>query len=159
MTIVVTSVTRRSAVTSVHADIDALKEFHGALTRFGSAQRDLADRVDTEIELARASLEAKASHARSRLERCRAELDECRNREAAGPEDCSGHARSVSEAAESLERIRLWQYRIDSEASEFRAISSRFRGLLDDDLPRAEGELLGAIASLQDARRIQGAGS
>ncbi len=148
-------------MTRVHADIDALKEFHGALTRFGSAQRDLADRVDTEIELARASLEAKASRARSRLEQRRAELDECRNRAASAdnPVDCSDCDRSVSEAAESLERIRLWQYRIDAEASEFRAISGRFRGLLDDDLPRAEGELLAAISSLQDARRIQGATS
>jgi hypothetical protein len=143
-------------VTRIHADIDALKEFHGALSRFRYAQRDLADRVDDEIELARAALEAKASRCQSLLERYRAELAECRDRDASAdnPEDCSGCERSVSEAAENLERIRLWQYRIDAEAGQFRAISSQFRGLLDDDVPRAEGELLAAIASLQDTRRM-----
>jgi hypothetical protein len=99
----------------IHADIDALTRFHGALTRFRSAQLDITERVDAAIELARASLERPG--------------------------------------AEPDERIRLWQYRVDAEISEFRAAAVRFRGLLDSDVPRAEGELLAAIASLTDARR------
>jgi hypothetical protein len=96
----------------IHADIDALTRFHGALTRFRSAQLDITERVDAAIELARASLER--------------------------PGD---------------ERILMWQYRVDAEISEFRAAAVRFRDLLDSDVPRAEGELLAAIASLTDARR------
>lgn len=104
----------------IHADIDALVQFHGALIRFRSAQLDIAERVDAEIELARASLEAQAH-------RC--------------------------ESPEDQERIRLSQYRFDASASEFRVAAGRFRDLLDGDLPRAERELLAAIASLTDARR------
>jgi hypothetical protein len=93
-------------VSRIHADIDALIRFHGALIRFRSAQLDIADRVDAEIELARASLE-------------------------------------------DQERI----YQFDASASEFRMAAGRFRDLLGSDLPRAERELLGAIASLTEARR------
>jgi hypothetical protein len=90
-------------VSRIHADIDALIQFHGALVRFRSAQLDIADRVDAEIELARASLSD--------------------------------------------------QSRFDASASEFRMAAGRYRDLLGSDLPRAEQELLGAIASLTEARR------
>ena len=148
----------RADVTRIHADTDALKEFHGALTRFRSAQLDMVDRVDTEIEMARVSLEAKASRWRARLERSRAELDECRHRSGASdsPADCSESARLVSEAEQQLELIQQWQYRIDEQASEFRDAGGRFRNLLENDLPHAEAELLAAIASLEGARRVQG---
>ena len=90
----------------IHADVDALIQFHGALIRFRAAQLDIAERVDAEIALARASLE-------------------------------------------DHERI----YRFDASASEFRLAVGRFRDLLGSDLPRAERELLEAIASLTEARR------
>jgi len=152
-------------VTRIHADIDALTEFHGALARFRHAQRDVADRGDDQIEVARASLEAKVSRWRSRLEQGRAELGACQHRaaqaaaEGGSPVDCSGYVRAVSEAEECLEHIRLWQYRVDQEASEFRGIASQFRNLLENDLPRTEGHLLAIIASLDGVRRVQAPGS
>jgi hypothetical protein len=151
-------------VTRIHADIDALKQLHGALIRFRHAQRDVADRGDEEIEVTRTSLEAKASRWRSCLERGRAELDACRHRAAGGtaaddyPVDCSAYSGAVSEAEERLEHIRRWQNRVDQEASEFRAVASRFRDLLENDLPRTEEHLLSLIASLEAARGVQAPG-
>lgn len=126
----------------IHADIEALKEFHGALARFRSAQLEVAARAGTEIEVARARLEAKASRLRANLEQSRAE-----------------NAGTVGETEQQLEVIRHWQYRIDQEASEFRDADGRFRNLLESDLPRAEAGLLAAIASLESARRVHGGGS
>jgi len=144
----------------IHADIDALKGFHDALTRFRYAQRDIADRGDEEIEVTRASLEAKASRWQSRLEQRQAELDACRSRAAqAAAEgywvDCSPYAWAVQEAEERLEHIRRWQQRVDEEASAFRATASRFRNLLETDVPRTEGHLLAIIKGLEAARRVQ----
>jgi hypothetical protein len=151
-------------VTRIHADLDALKELQHALARFRYAQRDMVNQGDDRIEVTRASLEAKAGRWQSRLEQGRAELDACQYqaaRAAAGedyPVDCSGYARAVSEAEERLERIRLWQYRIDQEASEFRGIALGFQNLLENDLPRTEDHLLALIASLEGARRVQAPG-
>jgi hypothetical protein len=149
-------------VTAIHADIDALTELRAALTRFRYAQREVTDRGGDAIEATRASLEAKASRWRARLEQGRAELSACRDRAAAEqdvPVDCSGYARAVSEADERLEHIRLWQQRIDEQAIEFHGVTSRFKNLLETDLPRAEEQLAGIIASLQAARRVQPSGS
>jgi hypothetical protein len=145
-------------VTAIHADIDALTELRAALTRFRYAEREVTERGADAIEATRATLEAKASLWRARLEQGRAELAACRDRAAAEqdvPVDCSGYARAVSEAGERLEHIRLWQQRIDEQVIEFGAASSRFKNLLETDLPRAEEQLAGIIASLQAARRVQ----
>ena len=61
-------------MTAIHADIDALTEFRAALTRFRYAQREVADRGGDAVEATRASLEAKASRWRARLEQGQAEL-------------------------------------------------------------------------------------
>ena len=147
---------------AIHADIDALTEFRAALTRFRYAQREVADRGGDTIEATRASLEAKASRWRARLEQGRAELAACHERAAAAadaPVDCSGYARAVSEAGERLEHIRLWQQRIDQQVIEFGGTASRFKNLLETDLPRAEERLAAIIASLHAARRVQPPGS
>ena len=149
-------------MTAIHADIDALTELRAALTRFRYAQREVADRGGDAIEATRADLEAKASHWRARLEQGQAELAACRNRAAAAdgdPVDCSGYARAVSEAGERLEHIRHWQQRVDEQAIEFHGATLRFKNLLETDLPRAEEQLAGIIASLQAARRVQPSGS
>jgi uncharacterized protein YukE len=151
-------------VSRVHADIEALKGLHEALSRYRQVMREVADRGDDQIELARASLEARAGHYRSRLEQCQAELDACRSRTAGEPADgyradCSGYARAVAEAAERLEHIRSWQQRIDQEAGAFGGTAGRFRDLLETDLPRAQEHLLRLIASLQAARRVPVNGS
>jgi hypothetical protein len=145
-------------VTAIHADIDALTELRAALTRFRYAQREVADRGGDAIEATRADLEAKASHWRARLEQGQAELAACRNRAAAAdgdPVDCSGYARAVSEAGERLEHIRHWQQRIDQQVIEFAGTASRFKNLLETDLPRTEEQLAAIIASLRAARRVQ----
>ena len=160
---------------SIHADIDALKGLHEALVRYRHAQREVAGRGEEEITVVRASLEAKASRWRARLEQCRAELDACQERAAqaaadgpaavdapvAGdaPVDCSGYARAVEQCGERLEQIRLWQQRIDAEASEFAGSANRFGDLLENDLPRTEEHLLALIRSLEAARRVQAPGS
>lgn len=149
-------------MTAIHADIDALTGLRAALTRFRYAQREVTDRGADAIEGTRASLEAKASHWRARLEQGRAELAACRDRAAAeqdAPVDCSGYARAVSEAGERLEHIRLWQQRIDQQVIEFQGAASRFKNLLETDLPRAEEQLAAIIASLHAARRVQPSGS
>ena len=149
-------------MTAIHADIDALTELRAALTRFRYAQREAADRGGDAIEATRASLEAKASRWRARLEQGRAELAACRDRAAAeqdAPVDCSGYARAVSEAGERLEHIRLWQQRIDQQVIEFAGAASRFKNLLETDLPRAEQQLAAIITSLRAARRVQPSGS
>ena len=149
-------------MTAIHADIDALTELRVALTRFRYAQREVAERGGDAIEATRASLEAKASRWRARLEQGRAELSACRDRAAAEPDapvDCSGYAQAVSEAGERLEHIRLWQQRIDEQVMEFGGTASRFKNLLETDLPRAEEQLAAVIASLQAARRVQPSGS
>jgi hypothetical protein len=149
-------------VTAIHADIDALTELRAALTRFRYAQREVTDRGGQAIEATRASLEAKASLWRARLEQGRAELAACRDRVAAeqdAPVDCSGYARAVSEAGERLEHIRLWQQRIDQQVIEFAGAAGRFQNLLETDLPRAEEQLAAIIASLHAARRVQPSGS
>lgn len=147
-------------MTTVHADIDALKGLHGALVRFRYAQREVAERGGDEIELARASLAAKESRWQARLEQDQAELEACRasGREEAAP-DCSAYARAVEQTGERLEHIRRWQQRIDADADEFRGRAGAFGDLLDNDLPRAETQLLALIASLEAARRVQAGGS
>ncbi len=148
----------------IHADIDALKVFRDALARFRYAQRDVADRGDEEIEATRASLETKASHWQSRLEQRQAELDACRCRAAqAAAEgywvDCSAYVWAVQEAEERLENIRRWQRRVDQEGSVFHGTASRFRNLIENDLPRTENHVLAIIKGLEAARRVQAPGS
>jgi hypothetical protein len=149
-------------VSAIHADIDALSEFRTALTRFRYAQREVADRGGDAIEATRASLEAKASRWRARLEQGRAELAACQDRAAAeqdAPVDCSGYARAVRAADERVEHIRLWQQRIDQQVIEFGGAAGRFKNLLETDLPRAEEQLAAIIASLRAARRVAPPGS
>ena len=149
-------------MTAIHADVDALAGLRAALTRFRYAQREVADRGGDAIEATRASLEAQASRWRARLEQGRAELAACRDRAAAADDDqvdCSGYARAVSEADERLEHIRHWQQRIDQQVIEFAGATSRFKNLLEIDLPRAEEQLAAIIASLHAARRVQPPGS
>jgi len=162
-------------VTSIHADIDALKGLHEALVRYRYAQREVASRGEEEIKVVRASLEARASRWRAELEQRRAELDACQERAAQaagagsaagagpaagdGPVDCSGYARAVEQCGERLEQIRRWQQRIDAEASEFAGAASQFGNLLENDLPRTEEHLLALIRSLEAARRVQAPGS
>lgn len=143
-------------MTKVHADLEALIGLHEALVRFRYAQRGVAERAGDEVELTRASLAAKAGRWQARLEQARADLAACRNR---GGADCSGYAWAVEQAAERLERIRAWQQRVDTEASEFAGPAAAFTELLDSDLPRAESQLLGSISSLQAARRVQASGA
>jgi hypothetical protein len=135
------------------------------MARFRQAGRSVADCGDDQVRVTRASLEAKAIRWRSRLEQGHAVFGACQpwaaEAAAAGNDqvDCSEHARAVSEAEERLEHIRRWQYRVDAEASEFLGIASRFRAVLEDDLPRAEDHLLAIIASLEGARRLQAGGA
>jgi hypothetical protein len=151
-------------VTDIHADVDALKAFHDALVQFRYAQRDVADRGDHEIEATRASLEARASNWRARLEQYLADLSACEYRAAQAAEeghwvDCSGFARAVTEAEERLDHVRRWQQRVEEEASAFHATADRFRSLLETDLPRTDNHLLGIITRLEAARRVQTPGS
>ncbi len=147
-------------MTTVHADIDALKGLHEAMVRFRYAQREVAERGGDEIEVTRASLAAKASHWQARLEQDWAELEACRARggEEAAP-DCSAYARAVEQTGERLELIRRWQQRVEVEADEFRGTAGAFGDLLDSGLPRAETHLLALITSLEAARRVQASGS
>jgi hypothetical protein len=147
-------------VTTVHADIDALKGLHEALVRFRYAQREVAERGGDEIELTRASLAAKASHWQARLEQDRAELEACRasGGQEAAP-DSSAYVRAVEQTGEQLEHIRRWQQRVEVEADEFRGTAGVFGGLLDSGLPRTETQLLALITSLEAARRVQASGS
>jgi hypothetical protein len=146
-------------VRPVHADIDALKGFHEALVRFRYAQRSVAERGSDAIEMTRASLAAKASRWQARLEQCRADLDACLAGGGEEPADGSAYARAVEQASERLEHIRRWQQRVDAQASEFGGTASAFRDMLDNDVPRAEHQLLAVVAHLEAARRVQAAGS
>jgi hypothetical protein len=147
-------------VADIHADPGTLKAFRDALARFRYVQRDVADRGDYEIEKTRASLEAKAARWRSILERNQADLDRCLSRAAAaardgGYIDCSGFARAVAEAEDRLANIRRWQQRVEQEASAFRGTASRFRNLIEVDVPHADAHLLGIAEGLEAARGIQ----
>jgi hypothetical protein len=147
-------------VTGIHADIDALKGLHGALARYRHAQRDVAARAQDQVRATRASLGEKASQLRAQVELAQGEYAACRERAAqADPEDlpvdCSGYARAVEQVTERLERIQLWQQRVEAEASEFSGIAGRFSALLADDLPRMEEQLAALISRLEAARRLQ----
>jgi len=151
-------------VADIHADIDALKEFRDALTEFRYAQREVVERGDHEIEVTRASLEAKAGQWRSLLARREADLVACERAAAAEAAagraaDCSAEATAVQEAQERLDYIRRWQQRVEEEAGTFRGTADRFRNLLDLDLPRTENHLLAIISGLQAARGIPVTGS
>ena len=141
-------------MTRVHADIEALKGLHEAVTRFRQVMREVADRGDDQVEMTRASLEARAGHWRSRLEQCQAELDACRAGDGEEAADCSAYARAVELTSERLEHVRRWQQRVDLEAAEFGGPASAYLDLLEVDLPRAESQLLAIITSLEAARRI-----
>ena len=148
----------------IHADIEALRELAGALTRYRHAQREVADRGDYQIAATRASLEEKASQWRSLLAQRRAELTACQraaamDAEAGGGGDCHAEAAAVREAEEHVDSIRRWQQHVEDGASAFAGPSSRFRNLLDVDLPRTEHHLLAIIDGLEAARGIQGARS
>jgi hypothetical protein len=147
-------------VAEIHADIDALKALHEALVRYRYVQRDVADRGDHEIEATRASLEAKASKWRLRLEQALSDLSACEYRAAAAAEeggwvDCSGFARAVAEAEDRLAHVQSWQHRVEEEAGAFRATANRFRYLLEADIPRTDDHLRGIITRLDAARRVQ----
>jgi hypothetical protein len=160
-------------VTKIHADIEALRGLRETLARFRYDQRDARYRGESEIEVTRGELEARASSALAWLERCRVELDACREAwggsgasgasgasvSSASSDDCSGHERAVAEAQERLEHVRRWQQRVEQEASVFYGAAMRFRDLLENDLPRTEEQLLDMITSLEAARRVQAAGS
>ena len=151
-------------VADIHADIDALKEFRDALTEFRYAQREVVERGDYEIEMTRASLEAKAGQWRSLLAGREADFAACQRaavvEAAAGrPADCSAEASAVREAQERLDYIRRWQQRVEEEAGTFRGTADRFRDLLDVDLPRTENHLLAIITGLQAARGLPVTGS
>lgn len=148
----------------IHADPSTLKAFRDALARFRYVQRDVADRGDYEIEKTRASLEAKAARWRSILERNQADLDRCLDAAAdavargGGHVDCSGFARAVAEAEDRLANIRRWELRVEQEASAFRATASRFRTVIEVDLPHTDAHLQGIIEGLEAAREIQAPG-
>lgn len=147
-------------MTSVHADIEALKGFREALVRFRYAGREVAERADHAIETTRTSLAAKASQWQARLEQDQAALQACRAsaaQEEEAPPDCSAYERAVQQSTERLEQVRRWQQRVDQDAGEFRGTASGFRDLLETGLPRAENQLQAAVASLEAARRA-GAG-
>ncbi|HTS96789.1 MAG TPA: hypothetical protein VMI33_09215 [Streptosporangiaceae bacterium] len=152
-----------TSVADIQADIDALRELADALTRFRHAQREVVERGDHEIEITRASLEAKASRWRSLLARRLAELAACQQaaaQEAAGGlAGCSAEAAAVAEAQDHLDHIRRWQQRVEEQAGAFRGVASRFRDLLDLDLPRTETHLRAIVGGLEASRRIQVAGS
>ena len=134
-------------MTRVNADIDALKDFHAALVRYRYGQRGAVDRDGDRIEAARAALAEKADRWRAELDRCRAEYEDCRQRD----DDCSRLAQAVAEAEQRLERIRIWQSRVDEEAIVFHDVRGRFRDLLDYDLPRSESHLTTLITRLEAA--------
>jgi hypothetical protein len=160
-------------VTKIHADIEALRGLRETLARFRYDQRDARYRGEGEIEVTRGELEARASSALAWLERCRVELDACREASAssggsgasassassASSDDCLGYERAVAEAQERLERVRRWQQRVEQAASVFYGAAIGFRDLLENDLPRTEEQLLDMITSLEAARRVQAAGS
>jgi hypothetical protein len=61
----------------------------------------------------------------------------------------------VTQNAERLEQLQLWQQRVEAEASEFSGIAGRFDVLLADNLPRLEEHLAAIISSLERARHLQ----
>ena len=143
----------------IHADIDALKEFAGALTRYRHGQREVAERGDYQIAATRASLEEKASQWRSLLARRQADLAACQRAAAmdadgAGHAGCHAEAAAVRQAEERLESIRRGQQLLEDGASAFQGPSSRFRSVLDVDLPRTEQHLLAIIDGLEAARGV-----
>jgi major membrane immunogen (membrane-anchored lipoprotein) len=143
-------------VTDIHADIEALKEFADTLVRYRHAQRAVADRADYQVAATRASLEEKESQWRALLARRRADLTACqRAADEGGHADCSAEELAVREAEERLEQIRRWQQRVADEAVVFRGAASRFRNLLDRDLPQAESKLRDVVSGLEAARRIR----
>lgn len=146
-------------VSSVNADIDALREFHAALVRFRYAQRDMIDRGDHRVAAVRASLAEKAGRWRADLGQRQAELDDCRYRAVRATTDdnlvdCSDLARAVALAEERVEHISQWQQRVEEQAGAYRGVAGPYRELLDHDLPRAEAQLLELIAKLEAARRV-----
>ena len=149
-----------SDVPDIHADIAALKDFAGALTRYRHAQREVVERGDYQIAATRASLEEKAGQWRSLLAQRQADLADCQRAaamaaEAGGHADCSAQAAAVREAQERLESVRRWQQRVEEEASAFLGPASRFRNLLDVDLTRTENHLLAIVSGLEAARGVQ----
>jgi hypothetical protein len=147
-------------VADIHADIDALKELRDALVRYRHAQRGVAERGDYQIAATRESLEEKAGRWRALLASRRADLTACQRAAAAADElgahaGCSAEEAAVREAEERLEHIRRWQQRVEDEASVFRGAASRFRSLLDVDLPRTENHLLAIVNGLAAARGVQ----
>jgi hypothetical protein len=147
-------------VADIHADIEALKELVGALTRYRHAQREVADRGEYQIAATRASLEEKASQWRSLLARRQADLAACQHAaavdtEGGGHAGCHAEAAAVREAEERIESIRRWQQQVEDGASAFVGPSSRFRNLLDVELPRTEHHLLAIVDGLEAARGVQ----
>jgi hypothetical protein len=104
-------------VTTVDADIDALRELHAALVRFRYSQRDVLDRAGLAIDTALAAL-----------------------------------SMQTAETDVELEGIRRWEQRVEEESSAYHGGASRFRDLLEIDLPRTEDHLLTLIASLEACR-------
>ncbi len=146
----------------IHADIEALGEFAGALTRYRHAQREVADRGDYQVAATRAALDERASRWRSLLARRQADLADCQRAAAEDAEDgahagCHAEAAAVREAEERLESIRRWQQRVEDGASAFQGPSSRFRHVLDVDLPRTEQHLLALVDGLEAARGVRAA--
>ena len=146
----------------IHADIEALEDFAGALTRYRHAQREVAERGDYQIAVTRAALEEKAGQWRSLLARRQADLADCQraaamDAEGGGHAGCHAEAAAVREAEERLESIRRWQERVEDGASAFQGPSSRFRNVLDVDLPRTEQHLLALIDGLEAARGVRAA--
>lgn len=148
----------------VDVEIDALRAFHDALTRYRYAQRDVADRGDNEIQVTLASLEAKADRWQAILHQRQADLEACTYRASAAAQqggyiDCSSYARAVYEAEERLEHVRRWRGRVEDEAAAFRRFADRFRNLLENDVPRTDRYLLAIIKRLESVRSVQAPGS
>jgi hypothetical protein len=98
------------------------------------------------------------------LARRQADLAACQHAaamdtEAGGHPGCHAEAAAVREAEERIESIRRWQQQVEDGASAFVGPSSRFRNLLDVDLPRTEHHLLAIIDGLEAARGVRTARS
>ena len=156
--------TGAAGTTGVHADIDALKgTSRGAdQVQAGAARRGRPQQM-TRSRRPGPRWKPRRSTVARRLGRCsRASLRPAasapqggRPRRTTPRPTARGTRGRWTEATQRLEQVRHWQWRVDQEASEFRGTASRFRDLLENEMPRLEEHLAAIIASLEAARRVQ----
>lgn len=145
--------------------LEAIREFRGALQRFGEQATDSLDSIHAQVHRVIDWLQherpaywrQQVRRGHDQLAEARTGLQQCRMRTVGGHRPaCLEEKQAVvraktrlEQAREKLKIVRRWQRVVEEEASEFRGRCGSLDSLLQRDLPKMNGLLDRMLLSLE----------